>query len=120
LDNVSDPAGLPPEADRAPSVIATNALVASLMLLKLQAVVVGTTPDTIPGTQRYHLLEGTLDIALRTQCEDECVRRESTGIGDTYGFPTGIDEDFKAARATDSKNWYQWVKQVARNISKLW
>lgn len=119
LDNVDEAAALPPEVDRAPSVIATNGLVASLMLLKLQAIVVGTTPDTIPGTQRYHLLEGTLDMALRTQCEMDCVRKETTGTGNTYGLPTGVDEDFKAAQAADPKNRFQWFMQALRNIADL-
>lgn len=119
LDNVDEIEELPLEVDRAPSVIATNSLVASIMLLKFQAMVVGTTPDTVPGTQRYHLLEGTMDMALRTKCEANCLRRATTGIGDAHRLPLGIDEDFVVARAADPKNWGQWLKRVMANIAEL-
>jgi molybdopterin/thiamine biosynthesis adenylyltransferase len=87
------------KVDRAPSVIATNGLVAALMLLRMQALVVGTTPDVVNGIQRFHILEGVLHFGVRTSCEPSCVRRSTVGLGNAHDLPTGIDQDQKYALA---------------------
>jgi len=104
LDVPDDPGAVDTELERAPSVIATNGLVASLMLLRLQALIVGTTTDAINGIQRYHLLEGSLYWAVKTQCDVTCARKETVGLGDAYALPTGIDQDYKYARKAEPKN----------------
>jgi hypothetical protein len=83
---------------RAPSVIAFNALVAGLMQLRLLAITVGTTPEAVRGTQRYHALSGTLEWGAIEECRLDCDRRSITALGDTYALPTGRDMD-KAAQA---------------------
>jgi molybdopterin/thiamine biosynthesis adenylyltransferase len=84
--------------DRAPSVICFNALVAGLMQLRLLAISLGTTPDAVVGTQRYHPIYGTLDLAPTTACRQECDRRQTTAMGDSYPLPLGRDMDYAAVR----------------------
>lgn len=83
---------------RAPSVIAFNAIVAGLMQLRLLAIALGTTSGAVVGSQRYHVLEGTMDWAVRKQCKPECLRVAATALGDQYELPTGTDLDFAEAR----------------------
>ena len=85
---------------RAPSVIAFNAIVAGLMELRLLAIALGTTGDAVIGVQRFHVLEGTMDWALTERCRSECLRADTTALGDNYELPTGTDLDFALARAT--------------------
>jgi hypothetical protein len=91
-----------PEETRSPSVISTNALVAGLMQLRLQALALGTTPATIVGTQRYHLLEGVLDVAPLVTCLPTCCRSATAALGDLHPLPLGVDLDFAASRAHSS------------------
>jgi hypothetical protein len=91
-----------PEAVRAPSMISANALVAALMQLRLQALALGTTPAVVVGTQRYHLLEGSMDAALRDACRDLCERNAITALGDLHPLRLGVDLDFVVARGEDA------------------
>jgi molybdopterin/thiamine biosynthesis adenylyltransferase len=84
--------------ERSPSVISTNALVAGLMELRLQAIALATTPDATVCTQRYHVQEGTLDHSLVRSCAADCPRVETVGLGDLHPLPLGVDRDFEAAR----------------------
>jgi molybdopterin-synthase adenylyltransferase len=79
---------------RGPSVIALNAIVAGLMQLRLLAIFLGTTPQALLGTQRYHVLEGTMDWALVKSCRSGCRRPGITALGDSYELPTGVDLDY--------------------------
>jgi molybdopterin/thiamine biosynthesis adenylyltransferase len=90
-----------PDAVRSPSMISTNALVAGLMQLRLQALALGTTPAAAVGTQRYHLLEGTADVALHVACKSTCERTRTTALGDLHDLPIGVDRDFEVAREED-------------------
>jgi hypothetical protein len=92
-----------PDALRAASIISTNALVAGMMQLRLQALALGTMPAIVVGTQRYHLLDGTMDIARRRACLDSCKRGESTALGDLHPLPLGVDLDFDVARNEEAK-----------------
>lgn len=85
--------------ERAPSVISNNALVAALMELRFQALVLGTTPEVVSGTQRHHPFDGTVEwAAVPPACRTDCGRNAITGLGDTYVLPTGVDFDFQVAR----------------------
>lgn len=90
-----------PASLRSPSMISTNALVAGLMQLRLQALALGTTPAAVLGTQRYHPLEGNADLALRTVCRSACTRIETSALGDLHDLPLGVDRDFEVAREED-------------------
>lgn len=87
------------EEERAPSVIALNAIVAGLMELRLMAIVLGTTSAATVGAQRYHVVDGTVDWSLPERCRDGCDRSTHTARGASYALPTGIDQD----RAAKSK-----------------
>jgi len=88
--------------ERGPSVIGANALVAGLMQLRLQALVLGTTPEAIIGTQRYHVLEGVLTWGVVRACRPECARSESTAKGDFIALPLGVDLDRREAERMSS------------------
>lgn len=88
--------------ERSPSVISTNAVVAGLMQLRLQALALGTTPNTVVGTQRYHPLEGTIDFSMTRECKNHCHRSETVGLGELHELPLGIDRDFEVQRASNS------------------
>ena len=85
--------------ERAPSVISNNALVAALMELRFQALVLGTTPEVVSGTQRYHPFAGTVEwAAVPPACRTDCGRNAITALGDMYVLPTGVDLDFQVTR----------------------
>jgi molybdopterin/thiamine biosynthesis adenylyltransferase len=88
--------------ERGPSVIGANALVAGLMQLRLMALVLGTTPAAVIGTQRYHVSEGVLAWGVVRACRPECGRSESTARGDTVALPIGVDLDRREAEAAMS------------------
>lgn len=90
-----------PDALRAPSMISSNALVAGLMQLRLQAITLGTTPNAIVGTQRYHLIDGTMDYALRRTCKPDCPRAATIALGDHHPLPLGSDRDYEVARGEE-------------------
>jgi molybdopterin/thiamine biosynthesis adenylyltransferase len=89
------------KALRAPSVICNNALVASLIGLRVLAVAVGLTPATVRGTQRYYIEAGVLSWGAIKECKPDCPKSSWTGIGDTHWVPTGIDLRWKATRETE-------------------
>ncbi|HEY4180218.1 MAG TPA: ThiF family adenylyltransferase [Kofleriaceae bacterium] len=91
------------EPVRAPSVISNNALVASLMELRLCAITLGTTPDAVFGTQRYDSLDGTLHWALTRACKAGCRQVSLTGLGDAHFLPTGTDLDRQVALEVEKK-----------------
>lgn len=86
------------EALRAPSVICNNALVASLVGLRILAIALGVTPATVRGTQRYYVEDGTLAWGAIKECKPDCPKSSWTGIGDTDWVPTGIDLRWKEIR----------------------
>jgi hypothetical protein len=88
---------------RAPSVISNNALVASLMELRLCAIALGTTPDAAVGTQRYDLLDGTLYWAATRACHPDCRKDELAGRGNNHSLPTGVDLDRRVALEEDER-----------------
>lgn len=91
------------EEARAPSVIALNSIVAGLMELRLMALVLGTTPEALIGTQRYHVVDGTMDWAPLRACRDGCTSASATGLGDSHPLPTGTDQDLLLGRERDSQ-----------------
>lgn len=84
--------------ERAPSVISNNALVAAIMQLRLQAIVLGTTPETTSGNQRFYVMEGILAWSPIKSCKPECKISDITAQGDSFVLPTGIDLDYEVAR----------------------
>jgi hypothetical protein len=84
----SEPLG---ETLRAPSVICNNALVASLIGLRILAIALGTTPQAICGTHRYYVEEGKLAWAATRQCKSRCTKRSWIGLGDSHWIPVGTD-----------------------------
>lgn len=65
------------EALRAPSVICSNSLVASLIGLRVLAIALGTTPAAIWGTQRYYVEEGKLAQSFQGPRRALCESRNS-------------------------------------------
>lgn len=96
----------PGEADdgsdelRDPSVVTTNGLVASLMMERFQAMVVGTSTSTFAGRQIYRPDSGemhwlTADDDRRTRCKEDCEKAQTVGLGDYVDLDTGTDEDLR-------------------------
>lgn len=88
---------------RAPSVICTNSLVASLMAMRVLSIVLGTTPNTASGLQRYYIESGELHWGAIKECKPSCRKILFTGLGDSHHIPTGIDLRWKAVREDESK-----------------
>jgi proteasome lid subunit RPN8/RPN11 len=85
---------------RDPSVVTTNGLVASLMMERFQALVVGTSTSTFAGRQIYRPSTGemrwmTAGDDRRTRCKDGCEKAESVGLGDYVSLATGKDMDLR-------------------------
>jgi molybdopterin/thiamine biosynthesis adenylyltransferase len=87
---------------RAPSMISSNALVASLMGLRLMALALKTTPAALSGTQRYYIESGELCWAAKKNCTPECRKIAFTGLGDSHYIPTGIDLRWKKLQAEEA------------------
>lgn len=85
------------EEPRGPSVIGANALVAGLMQLRLLALVLGTTPAAVVGTQRYHMLAGVMSWGAVRSCRPECRRAATIARGDSVHLPIGADLDRRLA-----------------------
>lgn len=83
------------DGERAPSVISTNALVAGMMLLRLQALTLGTTPQAVVGVQRYHVLEGILSWASIKACSPDCQMQQLLARGNRVDLPVGVDLDMR-------------------------
>ena len=74
---------------RAPSVICNNALVASLIGLRILAVALRVTGRTLRGTQRYYVEEGNLAWGPTKECRGDCPKSSWTGLGDAHFTPVG-------------------------------
>lgn len=88
------------EGPRAPSVVTTNGVVASLMMERFTALVLGTTEETVIGGQRYLPAFGTVVWREDNQdrivsCDDSCNRANLTGCGDGAELQTGTDHDLR-------------------------
>jgi len=85
---------------RDPSVVTTNGLVASLMMERVQALVVGTSTSTFTGRQidrqsTDEMQWMTADDDRRIRCKDGCSKAESIGLGDYVDLATGEDMDLR-------------------------
>lgn len=96
-------------ASRAPSVVCNNALVAGLMGLRLLAIVLGVTPETVRGIQRYYVEEGVLRWGAIRDCADTCPKNSWTGRGDTHFVPVGIDLRWKETREKERPRALSWA-----------
>jgi molybdopterin/thiamine biosynthesis adenylyltransferase len=88
---------------RAPSVICNNALVASLIGLRILAIALGMTPGTVRGTQRYYVEAGSLNWGAIKECKPGCPKSSWIGLGDGHFVPTGIDLRWKEVREKEAK-----------------
>ena len=96
-----------PEADapsdaepRAPSVIAHNALVASLMVQRLIRTVLKFPPGTPRFQQRFYVDTGDLRWGPTTQCAESCSRGAASGLGDDFSMPVGVDPRWAEMRSS--------------------
>jgi molybdopterin/thiamine biosynthesis adenylyltransferase len=85
-------------SERAPSVIAYNGLVASLMVQRMMNIVLGFPPRDKVGQQRYYIEAGILEWAPTVQCKVDCPKQSWTGLGDSHQIPVGIDPIWKLMR----------------------
>lgn len=83
---------------RAPSVICNNALVASLIGLRVLAVALVIAPGTVCGTQRFYVEEGKLAWAATKHCKPDCRKSSWAGLGDSHHIPVGADLRWRAIR----------------------
>jgi hypothetical protein len=61
------------------------------------------------GEQIYHFVDGTLDLARRTTCHENCYFVSVAGRGDTEGLPiTGVDLGAAKIRSTPRKAKKKW------------
>lgn len=91
------------EALRAPSVVCNNALVASLIGLRILGIALGVTPATVRGTQRYYVESGTLAWGAVKECKPDCPKSSWIGLGDFHFVPTGVDLRWKEMREREAK-----------------
>jgi hypothetical protein len=89
---------------RAPSVICNNGLVASLIGLRLLSIALQLTPETLIGTQRYYVEEGTLAWGAIKECKSGCPKSSWTGRGDQHYIPTGVDLRWRTIREHEAKH----------------
>ncbi len=87
---------------RAPSVICNNALVASLIGLRILAIALGVTPATLRGTQRYYVEGGTLAWGAIRVCKPDCPKSSWVGRGDSHFIPVGTDLRWRANREAEA------------------
>lgn len=85
---------------RDPSVVTTNGLVASLMMERFQALVVGTSTSTFAGRQLYRPSTGEMQWLTaggdrRTRCKDGCEKSRSVSLGDYADLSTGKDMNLR-------------------------
>lgn len=89
------------EAPRDPSIVTTNGLVASTLMERLHAMLVGTTTETLVGKQVYRPSAGTMNWQKDqsenrlTSCRDDCTRAETEAEGDYAEVSTGHDYDMR-------------------------
>lgn len=83
---------------RSPSVICTNGLVASLIVLRILSVVLGITPAAISGLQRYYIESGEVHWGAIKECKPGCRKSSFMGQGDSHFIPTGMDLRWKSVR----------------------
>jgi molybdopterin-synthase adenylyltransferase len=84
--------GFDSDLPRAPSVITSNGLVASLMLMRLQRIVLGFPPREKVAQQSYYIEQGELLWGqAATSCKPDCYKPTLVGLGDAHALPTGVD-----------------------------
>src|SRR5439155_25835719 len=80
-----------PKAPRAPSVINTNGIVASVMTQRFLSIVLGFPPKEGLGQQRYYINQGEMLWGPTESCHGTCAKQSWIGLGDSHPVPTGID-----------------------------
>lgn len=102
---------------RAPSVIAHNALVASLMIQRLIRTVLLFPPRTPRFQQRFYVETGDLRWGPTTQCLESCAKQATSGLGDDFSTPIGVDprwaEMRPSRRGTVRASWPQIRRRPA-------
>ena len=84
--------GFDSDLPRAPSVISSNGLVASLMLMRLQRIVLGFPPRERVAQQSYYVEQGELLWGNAVEsCKPDCYKPSLAGLGDAHRLPTGVD-----------------------------
>jgi molybdopterin/thiamine biosynthesis adenylyltransferase len=99
-------AGAPPTSNvpRAPSVINTNGLVASVMTQRFLATVLGFPPTKGLGQQRYYVNQGEMLWGPTESCHSTCAKRSWVGLGDSHAVPTGIDLSWRELRNSEESS----------------
>ncbi|MGA8104851.1 MAG: hypothetical protein WB869_22010 [Candidatus Acidiferrales bacterium] len=106
---------------RAPSVICNNALVASLIGLRVLAIALGIAPRTVRGTQRFYVEEGKLAWAVTKDCKPGCLKPSWTGLGDSHHIPVGTDlrwQEMRKAEAATQTHLKSSPRRILRILSK--
>jgi hypothetical protein len=85
---------------RDPSVVTTNGFVASLMMERFHALVVGTSTSTFAGKQIYRPKSGEMQWlseggSRKTTCDEDCDAVDRVGLGDFAALNTGHDYDLR-------------------------
>jgi len=89
------------DAPRDPSIVTTNGVVASVMMERLHAIVVGTTDETLVGKQVYRPASGAMNWSKdnsgnrTTTCRDGCARAQTEAMGNQAEVSTGHDYDMR-------------------------
>lgn len=89
------------DAPRDPSIVTTNGVVASVMMERLHAMLVGTTEETLVGKQVYRPSAGTMNWSKdksknrQTACRDNCSRASTEAAGNQAELSTGHDYDMR-------------------------
>jgi hypothetical protein len=103
---------------RAPSVIFNNALVASLIGLRVLAIGLGITPKTVRGTQRYYIEEGKLAWGATKDCKPDCQKHSWTGLGDSHYIPVGTDLRWQEIRTLEASRNARRKPRIGATLRK--
>ena len=93
--------GAPANIPRAPSVVATNGLVASIMIQRFLSTVLGFPPRAV-GQQRYYINQGEMLWGPTEKCHYDCPKASWTGLGDSHPIPVGVDLAWKQLKNFES------------------
>jgi hypothetical protein len=73
------------------------------MVLRVLSIVLGVTPATTCGLQRYYLESGELQWGAIKECKPGCQKDSYTGHGDSHYLPIGVDMRWKTVREAETR-----------------
>jgi molybdopterin/thiamine biosynthesis adenylyltransferase len=89
---------------RAPSVINTNGVVASIMTQRFLSTVLGFPPRDGLGQQRYYVNQGEMLWGPTESCQSTCAKPSWVGLGDSHPVPVGVDLSWRQLKNSEESS----------------